>query len=53
MRRLRCQCSPSQINHTGHPSRNLTIPVYEFMLTAEPLNVIGGVGSPPNALAIK
>jgi len=27
--------------------------VYEFMLTAKPLNVIGGVGSPPNALAIK
>jgi hypothetical protein len=27
--------------------------VYEFMLAARPLNVIGGVGSPPNALAIK
>jgi kynurenine formamidase len=27
--------------------------VYEFMLTSAPLNVPGGVGSPPNALAIK
>jgi hypothetical protein len=27
--------------------------VYEFFLTAKPLNLIGGVGSPPNALAIK
>ncbi|TDD79766.1 cyclase family protein [Actinomadura darangshiensis] len=27
--------------------------VYEFMLTAKPLNLIGGVGSPPNAMAIK
>jgi kynurenine formamidase len=27
--------------------------VYEFMLTCSPLNVIGGVGSPPNAIAIK
>lgn len=26
---------------------------YEFFLTAKPLNVIGGVGSPPNAMAIK
>ncbi|GAA1816904.1 cyclase family protein [Actinomadura chokoriensis] len=26
---------------------------YEFMLTAKPLNLIGGVGSPPNAMAIK
>ena len=26
---------------------------YEFLLTAKPLNVIGGVGSPPNAMAIK
>jgi len=26
---------------------------YEFLLTAKPLNLIGGVGSPPNALAIK
>lgn len=27
--------------------------VYEFLLTSAPLNVLGGVGSPPNALAIK
>jgi hypothetical protein len=27
--------------------------VYEFMLTSAPLNIRGGVGSPPNALAIK
>lgn len=27
--------------------------VYEFMLPSAPLNVPGGVGSPPNALAIK
>ncbi|MGW6901928.1 cyclase family protein [Streptomyces sp. NBC_00624] len=27
--------------------------VYEFMLTAKPLNLRGGVGSPPNALAVK
>ncbi len=27
--------------------------VYEFMLTSAPLNITGGVGSPPNALAIK
>jgi Putative cyclase len=27
--------------------------VYEFMFTSAPLNVPGGVGSPPNALAIK
>lgn len=27
--------------------------VYEFMLTSAPLNKLGGVGSPPNALAIK
>jgi hypothetical protein len=26
---------------------------YEFFLTAKPLNLVGGVGSPPNALAIK
>lgn len=26
---------------------------YEFLLTAKPLNLIGGVGSPPNAMAIK
>ncbi|MFI6674175.1 cyclase family protein [Kribbella sp. NPDC050470] len=26
---------------------------YEFLLTAKPLNLLGGVGSPPNALAIK
>jgi kynurenine formamidase len=26
---------------------------YEFLLTAKPLNLVGGVGSPPNALAIK
>lgn len=26
---------------------------YEFLLCAKPLNVIGGVGSPPNAMAIK
>jgi len=27
--------------------------VYECFLTAKPLNLVGGVGSPPNALAIK
>lgn len=27
--------------------------VYEFLLTSAPLNIVGGVGSPPNALAIK
>jgi hypothetical protein len=27
--------------------------VHEFFFTSAPLNVIGGVGSPPNALAIK
>jgi kynurenine formamidase len=27
--------------------------VYEFMLTSAPLNIPGGVGSPPNAVAIK
>jgi kynurenine formamidase len=27
--------------------------VYEFFLTCKPLNLIGGVGSPPNAMAIK
>jgi hypothetical protein len=27
--------------------------VYEFMLTSAPLNIRGGVGSPPNALALK
>lgn len=27
--------------------------VYEFMFTSAPINVLGGVGSPPNALAIK
>jgi len=27
--------------------------IYEFLLTSAPLNVVGGVGSPPNALAIK
>lgn len=27
--------------------------VYEFMLTSAPLNKVGGVASPPNALAIK
>lgn len=27
--------------------------IYEFMLTAKPLNLVGGVGSPPNAMAIK
>jgi len=26
---------------------------YDFLLTAKPLNLIGGVGSPPNAMAIK
>jgi kynurenine formamidase len=26
---------------------------YEFFVTAKPLNLIGGVGSPPNAIAIK
>lgn len=27
--------------------------IYEFMVTAKPLNIKGGVGSPPNALAVK
>lgn len=27
--------------------------VYEFMLTSAPLNKLGGIGSPPNAIAIK
>jgi kynurenine formamidase len=27
--------------------------VYEFMVTSAPLNIRGGVGSPPNALALK
>ena len=27
--------------------------VYEFMLVSSPLNLPGGVGSPPNAYAIK
>lgn len=27
--------------------------VYEFMVSAKPLNLVGGVGSPPNAIAIK
>ncbi|WP_296604333.1 cyclase family protein [Nocardioides sp.] len=27
--------------------------VFEFLLTAKPLNLVGGVGSPPNAMAIK
>lgn len=27
--------------------------VYEFLLTCKPLNLLGGVGSPPNAMAIK
>lgn len=26
---------------------------YEFLVTSAPLNLSGGVGSPPNALAIK
>jgi hypothetical protein len=26
---------------------------YEFFFTSAPLNIPGGVGSPPNALAIK
>jgi kynurenine formamidase len=26
---------------------------YEFLLTVKPLNLVGGVGSPPNAIAIK
>ncbi|MFG1908353.1 cyclase family protein [Kribbella sp. NPDC048928] len=26
---------------------------YEFLLSAKPLNVVGGVGSPPNAMAVK
>lgn len=26
---------------------------YEFLVTAKPLNLVGGVGSPPNALAVK
>lgn len=27
--------------------------VYEFLLTSAPLNKVGGIASPPNALAIK
>jgi kynurenine formamidase len=27
--------------------------VYEFFVTCKPLNLIGGVGSPPNAMAVK
>ncbi|MBX6751563.1 MAG: cyclase family protein, partial [Micromonosporaceae bacterium] len=27
--------------------------VYEFMVTAKPLNLVGGVGSTANAMAIK
>lgn len=27
--------------------------VYEFLLSCSPLNVIGGVGAPPNAIAVK
>lgn len=27
--------------------------VFEFLLTSAPLNVLGGVGSPPNAIAVK
>ena len=27
--------------------------VYEFFVTCKPLNLVGGVGSPPNAIAIK
>jgi kynurenine formamidase len=27
--------------------------VYEFLVTAKPLNLLGGVGSPPNAVAVK
>src|SRR5262249_34328609 len=27
--------------------------VHECMIVAKPLNIVGGVGSPPNALAIK
>lgn len=26
---------------------------YEFLLTAKPLNLVGGVGSPANAMAVK
>jgi hypothetical protein len=26
---------------------------YDFFLTSAPLNIPGGIGSPPNALAIK
>jgi hypothetical protein len=26
---------------------------WDFFLTCEPLNLVGGVGSPPNAIAIK
>jgi kynurenine formamidase len=26
---------------------------YEFMVTVKPLNLVGGVGSPANAIAIK
>jgi kynurenine formamidase len=27
--------------------------VYDFLFTSAPLNVLGGVGSPPNAIAVK
>lgn len=27
--------------------------VHEFLVTAKPLNLVGGVGSPPNAIAVK
>lgn len=27
--------------------------IYEFLLVCKPLNIIGGVGSPPNATAVK
>ena len=27
--------------------------VYDFLLTCKPLNILGAVGSPPNAIAIK
>jgi hypothetical protein len=27
--------------------------IYEFLLVVKPLNVVGGVGSPPNATAVK
>jgi hypothetical protein len=26
---------------------------HEFLVTAKPLNLLGGVGSPPNAMAVK